>query len=424
MTRILQPPTSIQQPPTPTHRQIAATPQPSLPQLVGTDQSRVVVAGAGPAGMATALELARYGIPTVVVEQRGAGTRQNLFNVLPPMQDAIERLTNGKALASPLVPTAAIQLSDRDTGKHRRRVFTSSTPSTAGAAGRGNINAVLAAMKPADAPGADNRQWAKVGIGDVENALRQHAREQYPGIIQFINGVEALGTSSTATHAQLRVKLHNGAEDAIRGAFVVDATSRNLVGSPMMTFPEQTHWVGARFEPEHGSTAIRRQRGHLDDGSKATTIVLPTTDRTMVWTRTPQSMRGAPVDTLRETALRAARAAGVSAASSALMAPAPVTVQLRYATQPAQGRVIGVGDAVRSPYFPTSSGAMTALVHDAPRAADTIAGVLTGDPLGPSVARYAHDTAAASARLMEASRAAMANDAGIDLATLQPGTLV
>ena len=64
---------------------IATSAAPKMPTKQATDP--VLVVGAGPAGMAVALELAIKGIPSVVIDKRGEiGTRDNLFNVVPEWQ--------------------------------------------------------------------------------------------------------------------------------------------------------------------------------------------------------------------------------------------------------------------------------------------------------------------------------------------------
>jgi hypothetical protein len=102
----------------------------------------------------------------------------------------------------------------------------------------------------------------------------------------------------------------------------------------------------------------------------------------------------------------------------------PVTVQLSTTDDPADRRILAVGDSVRSPYFMTSTGAATALVHDAPRAVDAVTAVLGGADPATVAADYAAAVRQANDGLLALVRPRVLGDMGIDRADAGPPTTV
>lgn len=194
----------------------------------------------------------------------------------------------------------------------------------------------------------------------------------------------------------------------------MDASGGDLLGGPRTVYPEQAHWIGGRFAaPADGTTATLRRRAVTEDGADpSVTIKLPTTDRTLVWAQVPADARS--MSEADRAALLERRAASVGV-EGPLVDPtrtAPVTVQLWTSDEPARGRVFKVGDSVRAPYFPTSTGAAAALVHDAPRAVDAIQAILDGAPVEQASAGYADAVRGANERLLAMSRTALLADLG------------
>lgn len=390
---------------------VSASPTPAAPA------DRVVVVGAGPAGMATAIELAQHGIGSVVLEKRGAvAGRENLFNVTPPFADRLAALDGDGSLTKLLVPTERMTSEDATTGKVGERWFDSPLAPDASRS-RSDMDALVKAAGPPSAPGADTRRWSKVGIGDLENTLRQLARTEHGDLIELRpdTGVSSIRQGDGWVEAVLDAPAGGGAANAVRGALLVDASGGDLLGGPRTVFPEQSHWIGGRFAPPaDGSTATLRRRA-ADDSSGAphVTIKLPSADRTLVWAQVPEDPRAMTPEQRATLLEQRAHAMGVDGAMVDQARTAPVTVQLWTSDEPAKGRVLKVGDSVRAPYFPTSTGAAAALVHDVPRAVDAIRAIRDGAPVDAATAAYADAVRGANERLLAVSRHALLADLGL-----------
>ncbi|MCW2925103.1 MAG: 3-(3-hydroxy-phenyl)propionate hydroxylase [Thermoleophilia bacterium] len=403
---------------------IAATSSP--PARTAVDPARrVVVVGAGPAGMATAIELAQRGVPSVVLEQRGAtGTREPLFNVAPPFADRLAALDPEGSLTKLLVPVDRIEVVDERTGRVGAREFEGALAPDA-ARSRGDMGSLVDALDAhVGSAAADRRRWAMVGIGDLENGLRELARTKHADLIDLRpdSGVGSIRQGDGWAEAVLTPAADGAARDAVRGVMLVDASGRDLAGGPRTTWPERSFWLGARLPARtDGSRAIRRTRDiEPTTGAPRLTVELPSADRTLLWTQVPRDPTTVSADAAG--ALIAERAAAVGAPTPAAGARTmPVTVQLWTSDQPAVGRVLKVGDSVRGPYFMTSSGAATALVHDAPRAVDAITAVLDGAPLEATVGAYADAVRGANARLVDLVRPRLLDDLGVPRGEEQPG---
>ena len=388
---------------------------------------RVVVVGAGPAGMATAIELAQRGVPSVVLEKRGAvATRTPLFNVVPAFADRLAALDPEGSLTSLLTPTERMVGRDLDSGGERSREFEgplAPDPTRS----RGDMAALLRGTGPPEAPDADRRRWSMVGIGDLENGMRELARSTYGDLIELRtdSGVEAIRQGDGWAEAVLEAGGTSGTRDAVRGAFLVDASGRDLLGGPRTTWPEQAHWIGARFDaPSDGVHATMKVRDRGDgDQPDASTIALPSRDRTIVWTQVDTDPRSIEPDAARELVEQRARLVGVETPLDADEPTMPVSVQLWTSEQPADRRILQVGDSVRAPYFMTSTGAATALVHDVPKAVDAILAARAGTSVETASAAYADSVRAANAALTEQVRPVLLRDLGIPMsAAAEPVT--
>lgn len=390
---------------------------------------RAVVVGAGPVGMATAIELAQRGVPSVVLEKRGPqGTRENLFNVAPPLADRLAALDPQGSLTRLLVPTERMVSEDHVTSDRGERRFHAPMQPDA-ARSRGDMGALARALGSPKHPDADTRRWSKVGIGDLENAMRELARSRHGDLVEFRTGadVQEIRQGADWVEAVLRAPEGGGAADAVRGAVLIDASGSDLLASPRKVYPERSHWIGGRFAaPADGSTATLRRRAPdpRDGGAPAVTISLPSADRTMVWAQVREDAKTMPPE--RRAALLEQRAAevGTTTPLADRTKTAPVTVQLWESTEPARGRVLKVGDSLRAPYFPTSSGAATGIVHDAPRAVDAAVELLSGRSPRSVAASYADAVRAANAQLVAVSRGTMLADLGIDPAAAGPPAIV
>lgn len=396
---------------------VSAPPPRPVPTAATTPRDRVVVVGAGPAGMATAIELAQRGIASVVLEKRdGVATRENLFNVTPPFADRLAALDPDGSLTKLLVPTEKMVSRDETTGKVGERRFDGPLefdPSRS----RASMEALTRAAGSPAAPDADTRRWSKVGIGDLENALRELARGKHSDLIELRSnaGVAEIRQGDGFAEAVLSAASGgSGPGDAVRGAALVDASGGDLLGGPRTVYPEQAHWIGGRFAPPaDGSTATSRRRAVAEEGADpSVTITLPSADRTLVWAQVPEDARGMS-DTDRAALLeRRAASVGVKGPLVDRTRTAPVSVQLWTSDEPARGRVFKVGDSVRAPYFPTSSGAAAAIIHDAPQAVDAIQALLSGAPADQVSAGYADAVRGANERLLAMSRTALLADLG------------
>jgi 2-polyprenyl-6-methoxyphenol hydroxylase-like FAD-dependent oxidoreductase len=387
---------------------------------------RVVVVGAGPAGMATAIELAQQGVKSVVLEKReGPATRENLFAVSGPYADRLAALDPDGSLLGLLTPSSGSVSENLVTGERSVR-HASGGPQADATRSRGDMDALLRANGTPAAGEADKRQWSKVPISDIEEGLRNLARTKHSDMIDLRQGVDVTGLRQGDGWAEAVVAGAGGASDAIRGAMLVDASGRDLLGGPRTVYPEQSHWIGGRFAPpaDHQTANLRRVSITDDGPSPLVTTKLPSADRTLVWAQVPSSAGAMTPDQRTAIIERRAKEMGVDGGLVAAGRTAPVSVQLWTSNEPATGRILKVGDSVRAPYFPLSTGAAAALVHDAPRAVDAINAVLHGTPVAQASAAYSGAMLGANQALLELSRTAMLKDLGVDPAHAGAPTVV
>lgn len=391
-----------------------STPSPARPTNAPDD--RVVIVGAGPAGMATAIELAQRGVPSVVLEKRGMeATRQPLFAVVPPFADRLAALDPEGSLTRLLSPIERMASSDAITGSTSERRFEGPLAPDASRS-RGDMSALLRAAGSPAARDADSRRWSFAGIDDVENGLRQLARTRHADMIDLRvdSPVSEIRQGDGWAEAVLAPTADGAARDAVRGSLLVDASGRDLLGSPRTTYPERAHWVGGRFPSPAAGTPLETTR--VREGTRTTptaSIALPAEDRTIVWTQVPEDASKLPPDQARALVQERAAKVGVTDPLPADAAAMPVTVQLWTSDEPARGRVLKVGDSVRAPYFMTSTGAAAALVHDAPKAVDTILAIRDGAPVAQATAAYADAVRGANEQLLELTRPRLLADLGI-----------
>ncbi|MCB0878280.1 MAG: FAD-dependent monooxygenase [Thermoleophilia bacterium] len=376
---------------------------------------RVVVVGAGPAGMATAIELAQRGVPSVVLEKRGAvATREPLFNVVPALADRLAALDPDGSLTRLLVPTDAMHGVDKASGARRSRTFDgplAPDPTRS----RGDMESLLRGSGSPEATDADRRRWSMVGIGDLENGLRELARTKHADLIELRTdaGVESIRQGDGFAEAVLAPTTDGAVRDAVRGAFLIDASGRDLLGGPRTTYPEQGWWLGTRLQaPADGAHATLKLRDRTVSPQHST-IKLPSADRTIVWTQVDRPPTEIPPDEARSILQERARDVGIDSQLPQDAPIMPVTVQLWTSDEPARGRVLKVGDSVRAPYFMTSTGAATALVHDVPRAVDAIMAVRDGADLSTTVGGYADAVRSANEALVAQVRPTLLGDLGI-----------
>jgi 2-polyprenyl-6-methoxyphenol hydroxylase-like FAD-dependent oxidoreductase len=390
---------------------IAAAPPPTV-----ATPERVVIVGAGPAGMATAIELAQHGVPSVVLEKRGSeATRQPLFNVTPAFADRLAALDPDGSLVEALTPSDGMRSIDARTGRTGgRREFDApldADPSRS----RGDMGALLRSAGPPDAAGADTRRWATVGIDDVENALRELARTRHGDLIELRpdSPVESVRQGHGWAEAVLAPSQDGAARDAVRGAMLVDASGRDLLGGPRTTYPERAFWVGARYGADpSGDRSMLRVRDVGPAGPEST-LALRSDDRTIVWAQVHEDAAAIDPDRARDLVAERAKLVGEQRPLDEDAPVMPVTVQLWTSDQPAAGRVLKVGDSVRAPYFMTSTGAATALVHDAPRAVDAILAIRDGADVRGTVTAYADAVRSANAALTAFVRPILQRDVGV-----------
>ena len=371
--------------------------------------------------MATAIELAQRGVPSVVLEKRGpVGTREQLFNVVPPMADRLAALDPHGSLTRLLTPTERMDSMDLQSGRTASRTFDGPLAPDASRS-RGDMDALLAAAGPPGSPGADPRRWSMVGIADVEHAMRELARTRHADLIELRTdaGVESVRQGDGWAEAVLAPGADGAARDAVRGAMLVDATGHDLLGSPRTTYPERGFWLGGRFAAQPDGTHATRKVRDRTQASPHSTIALPSSDRTIVWTQVHEDPTRIDPDQARRLLHARARSVGVLDELPDAAHVTPVTVQLWTSDEPARGRVLKVGDSVRAPYFMTSTGAATALVHDAPKAVDAILAVRAGTPVAEASAAYADAVKGANERLLPMSRTALLKDLGV---TSPPGS--
>ena len=382
-----------------------------------TADDRVVIVGAGPAGMATAIELAQQGVKSVVLEKRdGPATRENLFAVSGPYSDRLAALDPDGSLVKLLLPTNQGVSENLVTGERSVRDYQPGVQPDA-TRSRGDMDALLRAGANHKQPGADTRTWSKVAISDVEEGLRNLARTKHADMIDLRQGVDVTAIRQGDGWAEAVLAGTGGPTDAVRGAMLVDASGRDLLGGARTVYPEQSHWVGGRFAaPADQSLVVntRRISATEDADRPLVTIKLPARDRTRVWAQVPTDTRTMSDADRAALIERRAAAMGVEGGLATPGRSAPVSVQLWTSNEPVNGRVLKVGDSVRAPYFPTSTGAAAALVHDAPRAVDAIMAVLNGGSLKHATHAYADSVRGANERLLGMSRASMLKDLGID----------
>ncbi|MCW2956424.1 MAG: 3-(3-hydroxy-phenyl)propionate hydroxylase [Thermoleophilia bacterium] len=388
---------------------------------------RVVIVGAGPAGMATALELAQKGVPSTVLEKRGpVATRQPLFAVLPPFADRLAALDADGALTRLLTPLERIDNDDLVIGRRAERPFEGPLAPDA-ARSRGDMSALLRA---ADAPGkgdADRRRWSTVGIGELENAMRGLAATKYADLIdlRYDTAVEGVRQGDGWAEAVLPAAAGQAATtDAVRGAMLIDASGRNLLGSAKTVYPEQGHWIGASY-PADGNQTVQRVFGPDDvDATPRLSVRLPSDDRRIVWTQTPGPARDLSPEEARAVMARRAPLVGVHEPPAAGAPTFPVTVQLSTTDSPADRRILAVGDSVRGVYFMTSTGGAAAVVHDAPKAVDAVMAVLGGADPAATANVYADAVRQANEGLLKLTRPTFLRDLGIKPRDAQPPVTV
>jgi 2-polyprenyl-6-methoxyphenol hydroxylase-like FAD-dependent oxidoreductase len=387
---------------------------------------RVVVVGAGPAGMATAIELAQQGIHSVVLEKReGPATRENLFAVSGPYADRLAALDPDGSLLKLLTPSSGSITENLVTGARTVKAASGGLQADPSRS-RGDMSALLRANGAPGEQAPDTRQWSKVPIGDIEEGLRNLARSKHSDMIELRQGVDVTGLRQGDGWAEAVVSGAGGTSDAIRGAMLVDASGRDLLGGPRTVYPEQSHWIGGRFAPpaDHQTTNVRRTSVTEEGPDPLVTIKLPSEDRTLVWAQVPTSSAAMTPEQRTAIVERRAKELGVEGGLAVAGRTAPVSIQLWVSNEPAKGRILKVGDSVRAPYFPTSTGAASALVHDAPRAVDAIRAVLGGADVQQTAAAYSDAVIGANQALLGLSRKAMLNDLGIDPAKAGEPTVV
>lgn len=354
--------------------------------------------------MASAIELAQRNIPSVVLEKRGdKATRQPVFNVAPAFADRLAALDPHGSLVSLLTPTDRIDSFDCPSGKSRSRTFEGPLDADPGRS-RGDMSALLKGVGPSDAPDADKRRWSMVGIDRLENGLRSLARSQYKDLIEIRPNttVESIIQSREGwVEAVTKSSPGSSTRDALRGAFLIDASGQDLLHGPRTTYDDDiAHFVGAKFPaPPKARHDVRKLR-EIDGGHNRLTIAIPAEDRTLVWTQLESQAGTHDERALRRLLHDKAHSVGVAGELNSDDPLLPVDVQLWTSDQPAVGRVLKVGDSVRAPYFMTSTGAASALVHDVPQAVDAITAVLAGGDLRQAVDNYAQSVLQANRKLL------------------------
>jgi 2-polyprenyl-6-methoxyphenol hydroxylase-like FAD-dependent oxidoreductase len=397
----------------------AAAAAPTAPPVAarGIDD-RVVIVGAGPAGMATAIELAQQGVRSVVLEKRGpVATREPLFAVVPPFADRLAALDPDGSLTSLLTPIERMDSRHGASGSTSSRTFDGPLEPDP-TRSRGDIGALVRAADLPGRPDADRRRWSFAGIDAVDNALRELARTKHADLIELRtdSGVDSIRQGDGWAEAVLAPGPDGAARDAVRGAMLVDASGRDLLGSSRTTYPERGYWLGGRY-PARADGPFATSRVREGDGpERRSSIVLPARDRTLVWTQVHEDPTKIDPARARQLVQSAAQTVGVTDQLAADARTMPVTVQLWTSDEPARGRVLKVGDSVRAPYFMTSTGAAAALVHDAPRAVDAILAVRAGTPVEQASAAYADAVRGANAQLVEVVRPRLLSDLGISRA--------
>ncbi len=366
--------------------------------------------------MSTAIELAQRGVPSVVLEKRGMdATRQPLFNVAPAFADRLATLDPDGSVTAALTPSTGMRAIDAETGRTTgERVFDSPLNADASRS-RDDMDALLRSVAPPGTTDADARRWATVGIDALDNALRAVARTRFSDLIDVRpnSGVSAIRQGDGWAEAVLEPSADGAARDAVRGAMLIDASGRDLLGGARTTYPEKTWWLGARYDADvSGDRSMLRVRDTDEHGRPQSTLALRSDDRTIVWTQVHEDPKSIAPDAARALVAERAKLVGETRSLAPDAPTMPVTVQLWTSDEPASGRVLKVGDSVRAPYFMTSTGAATALVHDVPKAVDSIMAIRAGADVAKTVSAYADAVRGANAKLTDFVRPTLQRDAG------------
>jgi 2-polyprenyl-6-methoxyphenol hydroxylase-like FAD-dependent oxidoreductase len=349
---------------------------------------RVLIAGAGPTGMSTALGLASRGVASTVVEAYPrVASRSMLLNVSPSAIDELARIGAVEAIDS------------LDAIRGARSVIhgklVTSTPSSRvlvpdAARARGEMDDLLAAIR-----GEDVRPWGRAPIGDLENALREAAEgPAVRGLIDARYGAKVVSISQDATGVTMVSEAADGARQTHRGAYLVSATGgRNTLGIAREIGGPEMHYLGGRFPAAaRTETSVLRE---LEGGASRTTIGLKYAgDRSrsgnpssLVWAQVDRPA-GELLESDAGRALLARRAERIGVEGALLDEPLiPVRIQLGRADRATDGRVLLVGDETMAPYFPNSTGANKGIGVDSRRAVDAIMEAIErGDHAAPFAA--------------------------------------
>lgn len=384
-------------------------------RAAGNLNRRVVVVGGGPVGMATAIELAQRGVPSVVLEARDAvAKRDPVFLVAPPFIDRLAALDPSGSLTKLLTPLREMRGHHRITGDVTQRIFEDPiTPDPTRS--RGDMEGLVSALFG----DTDTRTRATIGIDTLENGLRDVAHTQYADMIEFRphSSVVDVRQGDGWAEAVLAPNGESGARDAVRGAMLVDASGRNLIKSPQTVYPEEAHFIGMRHAAREGverERLLRTKDQPPGIAHEVISIALPSADRTMVWAQVDRPPSEYATDEARRIIQERANTLGVHDEMPPDARVFPVTVKLMTNDQPAVGRIHGVGDTNRWPYFMTSTGAASGIVHDAPKAVDAILSVLEGRATADrAAAAYSDAVRAANDLLISHVRPKLRGDIGL-----------
>lgn len=365
---------STTQPPAPPVAASSAAPTVPAPL-----DAPVLIAGGGIAGITTALELAHQGVRSVVLEKRGpVATRQNLFNLVPPVLDNLQRLDPGGELMSKVAAVQSITIGAPGAPETKTRDFSTPKMAPDPTRSRGDVKALLSSMQPPSVAGADNRRWGRIGIAELENALRGFATSRFGDLIELRTDTAVTGARTVGDHVEATVQAGGdaAAQDTLRGAFLVDATAGRLDGGRWKRTGQDATWVGTRFEGVDSTGTVMRTQRDPDGVHARTNVVLEHPARSIAWSQLPAGVDPATTDQAGRDAIAVADARSVGVTGEQLPLPTGDRLQARvrpgYNSSAVRGRIVTVGDGSREPFFPTSSGAAMAIVHDAPIAADAI----------------------------------------------------
>lgn len=376
--------------------------------------------------MTAAIGLARHGIPVTVVEKFGEhAIRQNLLNLAPSTFDELARLGADDVIER-ISPISRIRVSDTIRGTANESLPTAlltPDPARAGSSLDG-LRAVL--------EGGDKRTWGRIMIGDLENALRGHARTHHPDLIDVRYGLEVTGIEQGAGGVRLLTRARDGgAEEAFDGAMLISATGgRNPLGAHMRPKPsgETMYFVGGDF-PGTAATETKIVRG-LGDGTdltpnrgRATTIGLHNGapgGNSLLWAQIDRPAGDVDEALLRQVLESRARTVELPPGLLDTRPPVPVTVQLGATDRAVDGRVLLAGDDLQAPYFPNSTGANFGVIT-ARRAADAVAEALRagGDDAAVqrALASYESDALRASEELLGINRSTLRSALDVDPST-------